>query len=94
MWSNPIQHQRGLCEIIEKIGEVAYCLSLPPQLGHVHNVFHVSILKKYTRHPSHVFPCTNIPFQVDITYKEQPVEILAREVRLFNHKETPMVKVR
>ena len=83
----------GPFKIVEKIGEVAYRLNLPPQLGHVHDVFHASMLKKYTSDHSHVLPYTNIVLQADITYDEQLAEILGREVRLFNHKETPMVKV-
>ena len=57
-------------EVIEKIIEVAYSLNLLPQLGHVHNVFHVSMLKKYTLDPSHVQPYIDIPLQVEITYEE------------------------
>ena len=53
----------GPFEIVEKIGEVAYRINLPPQLGHVYDVFHVSMLKKYTSDPSHVLPYTNIPLQ-------------------------------
>ncbi|PON53576.1 hypothetical protein PanWU01x14_201340, partial [Parasponia andersonii] len=44
----------GLFEITERIGPVASRLNLPAQLGHVHNVFHVSMLKKYTPDLSHV----------------------------------------
>ena len=84
----------GPFKTVEKIGEVAYRLNLPPQLGHVHNIFHMSILKKYTRDPSHVLPYAEIPLQANVMYKEQPIEILAKEVCLFHHKETPMVKVR
>ena len=51
------------------------------------------MLKKYTSDPSHVLPYIDIPLQADITYEEQPTEILDREIRLFNHKETPRVKV-
>ena len=83
----------GPFEIVEKVGEVAYRLNLPPQLGHVHNVFHMSMLKKYTHNPSHVLPYLEIPFQADITYEEHPLEIFARKVYLFQNKETPMVKV-
>ena len=68
-------------------------MDLPPQLSHVHYVFHVSMLKKYTSNPSHILPYVEIPLQADVTYEEQPMEILAREVRMFHHKETPMVKV-
>ena len=72
---------------------MAYHLKLPPQLSQVHDVFHVSRLKKYTGDPSHILPYAEIPLQPDMTYEEQPAEILAREVCLFHNKETPMVKV-
>ncbi|GJR33795.1 putative nucleotidyltransferase, ribonuclease H [Tanacetum coccineum] len=41
-------------EILERIGEVSYRLALPPQLSHVHDVFHVSLLRGYHYHPLHV----------------------------------------
>ena len=84
----------GPFEITERVGDIACRLQLLPQLGYVHNIFHVSMLKKYTSDPSHVFPCTEISLQPDVTYKEQPTEILAREVCMFHNKETLMVKVR
>ncbi|GJV49800.1 retrotransposon protein, putative, ty3-gypsy subclass [Tanacetum coccineum] len=44
----------GPFEILERIGEVLYRLALPPQLSHVHDVFHVSLLRGYHYHPLHV----------------------------------------
>ena len=44
----------GPFEILERIGEVAYRLALPPQLSGVHDVFHVSMLQQYEPDPSHV----------------------------------------
>ena len=44
----------GPYEILSKVGDVAYRLALPPELFEVHNVFHVSMLKKYIPNPSHV----------------------------------------
>nr|GFC72600.1 hypothetical protein [Tanacetum cinerariifolium] len=38
-------------EILDRVGEVSYQLALPPQLSHVHNVFHVSLLRGYKYHP-------------------------------------------
>nr|GFC73620.1 putative reverse transcriptase domain-containing protein [Tanacetum cinerariifolium] len=43
----------GLFEILECIGEVSYRLALPPQLSHVYDVFHVSLLRGYHYHPLH-----------------------------------------
>ena len=43
----------GPYEILERIGNVAYKLELPPELGGVHPVFHVSMLRKYLLDPSH-----------------------------------------
>jgi len=44
----------GLYPIIQRMGEVAYQLELPTELQRVHNVFHVSQLRKYISDPSHV----------------------------------------
>ncbi|GKE28734.1 putative nucleotidyltransferase, ribonuclease H, partial [Tanacetum coccineum] len=44
----------GPFEILDRVGEVSYRLALPPQLSHVHNVFHVSLLRGYKYHPLHV----------------------------------------
>ena len=83
----------GPFEVIERIGEVAYRLHLPAHLGHVHNVFHVSMLRKYTPDPSHVIEYETIPLQEDVTYEEQHVRILARELKVLRNREIPVVKV-
>ena len=44
----------GPFEILERIGTVAYRLALPPSMSGVHEVFHVSMLRKYTPDPFHV----------------------------------------
>ena len=44
----------GPYEVIEKVGLVAYRLALPPELEKIHNVFHVSMLRRYRSDPSHV----------------------------------------
>ena len=41
-------------EILEKVGTIAYRLALPPNMSGVHEVFHVSMLRKYTSDPTHV----------------------------------------
>ena len=44
----------GPFEILERVGDMAYRLALPPRLSEIHNVFHVSMLKKYVSNPSYV----------------------------------------
>ena len=83
----------GLYEVIEKVGPVAYQLALPPELEKIHNVFHVSMLRWYRLDPSHVVSSETIEVRPDLTYEEEPVEILARVVRKLWNKRIPLVKV-
>ena len=80
-------------EVIEKVGPVAYRLALPPDLDNIHNVFHVSMLRRYRSDPSHVVSTETIELRPDLTYEEEPVEILAREVKDLRNKKIPLVKV-
>ncbi|KAA0043380.1 pol protein [Cucumis melo var. makuwa] len=83
----------GPFEILERIGPVAYRLALPPSLSTVHDVFHVSMLRKYVPDPSHVVDYEPLEIDENLSYAEQPVEVLAREVKTFRNKEIPLVKV-
>ena len=71
----------GSYEVIEKVGPVAYRLALPPELEKMRNVFHVSMLRRYRSDPSHVVSSKVIELRPDVTYEEEPVEILAQEVK-------------
>ena len=44
----------GPFEIVERVGPMAYRLDLPEELSRVHNVFHISMLRKHISDPSHV----------------------------------------
>ncbi|KAA0063495.1 pol protein [Cucumis melo var. makuwa] len=83
----------GPFEILERIGPVAYRLALPPSLSTVHDVFHVSMLRKYVPDPSHVVDYEPLEIDENLSYTEQPVEVLAREVKILRNKEIPLVKV-
>ncbi|KAL0554261.1 hypothetical protein IC582_008178 [Cucumis melo] len=83
----------GPFEILEQIGPVAYRLALPPSLSTVHDVFHVSMLRKYVPDPSHVVDYEPLEIDENLSYVEQPVEVLAREVKTLRNKEIPLVKV-
>ena len=80
-------------EVIEKVGPVAYRLALPLVLEKIHNVFHVSMLRRYRSDPSHVVSSEVIELRPDTTYKEEPIEIIAREVKELRSKRIPLVKV-
>ncbi|XP_074266134.1 uncharacterized protein LOC141588600 [Silene latifolia] len=83
----------GLYEILDRIGEVAYMLALPPALDRVHNVFHISQLRKYVSDPSHVLEIENIELDESLSYAEVPKEILDRKVRKTRNGETVLLKV-
>ena len=68
----------GSFEILERIDVVAYRLALPPSLSAFHNVFHVSMLRKYVADPSHVMDYEPLEIDENLSYVEQPIEILAR----------------
>jgi hypothetical protein len=66
----------GPSKILEKRGEVAYQLALPPQLSDVHDVFHVSQLQKCLRVPEEQLPIEDLNAKEDLSYQEYPVKIL------------------
>ncbi|PRQ43373.1 putative nucleotidyltransferase, Ribonuclease H [Rosa chinensis] len=83
----------GPYEIVERIGLVAYRLALPPQLSQVDDVFHVSMLRKYIIDPSHVLPDQPITLTEDLTYEEEPVQILDCREQVLRSKVISLVKV-
>ncbi|KAL0545727.1 hypothetical protein IC582_015618 [Cucumis melo] len=83
----------GPFEILERIGPVAYRLALPPSFAAVHDVFHISMLRKYVADPTHVVDFEPLPISENLSYEEQPVEVLAREVKKLRSREIPLVKV-
>ncbi|KAL4010611.1 hypothetical protein IC575_030113 [Cucumis melo] len=83
----------GPFEILERIGPVAYRLALSPSLSAVHDMFHVSMLRKYVTDPSHVVDYEPLEINENLSNSEQPVEVLAREVKMLRNREIPLVKV-
>ena len=71
----------------------AYRLALPPPLAKLHDVFHVSMLRRYRSDDSHILPLQDIEIQHDFSYDEKPKRILAKEVRKLRNKTIPLVKV-
>ena len=83
----------GPYKIVERIGEVAYRLELSSDLDCIHDVFHVSMLCKYIPDPSLVLTEQPVEIQENLTYEEEPVQILDRREQVLRNKTIPLVKV-
>ena len=71
----------GPYENLERVRPVAYRLALPLELAKLHDVFHVSMLRRYHSDPSHILPVQDIQVQEDFTFEEEPKAILDREIK-------------
>jgi hypothetical protein len=83
----------GPYEIIEICGPVAYQLELPPHMSAVHDVFHVSQLRKCVRLPTEVLPEPEIGIEPDLSYQQHPVKVLDQKERSTRAKSIRMYKV-
>ncbi|WVZ53206.1 hypothetical protein U9M48_004179 [Paspalum notatum var. saurae] len=84
----------GPFKIIDRKGEVAYQLELPDRLSGVHNVFHISQLKKCLRVPEEQLQEDELNVQDDLTYTEYPVQILETAERTTRNRVIKMCKVK
>ena len=66
----------GPFEILERVGIIAYRLALPPSISGVNEVFHVSMLRRYTPNPAHIVDWGEIEVDLDGTFEEGPVCIM------------------
>ncbi|WVZ57862.1 LOW QUALITY PROTEIN: hypothetical protein U9M48_008197 [Paspalum notatum var. saurae] len=91
MKGKPAPRYIGPFKIVERKGEVAYKLELPPNLYGIHNVFHVSQLKKWCRKNKH--PLEGPDVREDLTYTEHPVKILETSERVTRNRRVKMCRV-
>ena len=83
----------GTLEILERLGVIAYRLALPPNMSGVHEVFHISMLRKYTPDLAHVVDWGQIEVDTDGTFEEGPVCILDSRDQVLRHKTVRLVRV-
>jgi hypothetical protein len=83
----------GPFKILERKGEVAYQLELPDRLSDVHDVFHLSQLKKCLRVQEEQLPLEELNVNEDLTYSEYPIRILETSRRITRSKVINMCKV-
>ena len=83
----------GPFEILERVGTVAYRLALLSSMSGVHEVFHVSMLRRYTSDPSHVVDWGEIEVDIDGTFEEGPVCIMDSWDQVLRRKTMRLVRV-
>jgi hypothetical protein len=83
----------GSFMIFRRVGDMTYQLELLDSLSDVHNVFHVSQLKKCLRVPKEQLPMEELSVQGDLTYTEYPTKILDTLTRVTRNKMIRMCKV-
>jgi hypothetical protein len=83
----------GPYEIIEACGPMAYKLKLPSKMSVIHNVFHVSQLKKCIRLPTEVITELDLEIEPDLSYQEHPSKILDCKERSTRAKTIKMYKI-
>ncbi|RVW89330.1 Transposon Ty3-I Gag-Pol polyprotein [Vitis vinifera] len=83
----------GPFQIDKRVGPVAYKLILPQQLSLVHDVFHVSMLRKCTPYPTWIVDLQDVQISENTSYVEEPLRILEVGEHRFRNKVIPAVKV-
>jgi hypothetical protein len=83
----------GPFKVVDRKGEVTYQLELPPQLLDVHDVFHVSQLKKCLQIPEEQLPIEELDQEGDLTYSEKPIKILDTAEPVTRNKVIKMCKI-
>lgn len=72
---------------------MGYQLELPSKLDRIHDVLHVSMLRRYRLDPSHVFSIEEIEVRLDLYFDDETIQILDRKIKVLRRKYIPLVKV-
>ena len=83
----------GPFEVLERVGTIANQLALPPSLLGVHEVFHISMIRKYTPDLAHVVDSGEITVDTNRTFEEGPVRILDSRNQILRCKTVWLLKV-
>jgi hypothetical protein len=75
------------------VGKLAYRVALPTDLIRTHDVFHVSMLRKYIANPEVIVEYEPLKIQEELSYVEEPVKIVDKKEQVIRTKTIPIVKV-
>jgi hypothetical protein len=90
--SKLVAHYCGSLEILERIGPIDYMIALLASMS-IHNVFHVSFLKKYIHDANHVIDWNVIHVEKEGAFQVHPVFILDRKIKNLQNRAIELVKV-
>ena len=80
-------------EILKRVGNVVYRLALPPSMSGVHEVCHISILRRYTPNPAQVVDWGGVEVKTDGTFEEGPLCIMDSRDQVLQRKTVRLVRV-
>ncbi|XP_017428781.1 uncharacterized protein LOC108336845 [Vigna angularis] len=83
----------GHCQILRRVGAMAYEIIMPPQLSNLHPLSHVSQLRKYVPNPFHALKVEDVHVRDDLLVEVQPVEIMESQTKQLRGKTINLVKV-
>jgi hypothetical protein len=83
----------GPFQVLKQVSPLAYKIEMPPNLAGVHDVFHVSQLRKCVHDPSQVIRHEPLDIQPSLTYEELPVQILDRKEQQLRTRTIPLVNI-
>ncbi|XP_058757901.1 uncharacterized protein LOC131631139 [Vicia villosa] len=83
----------GPYQILQRVGTVAYRVALPPKLSNLHDVFHVSQLRKYISDPSHVIQRDEVQIRDNLTVETMPIRIEDHKMKQLRGKDISLVRV-
>ena len=72
---------------------MAYEIAFPPPLANIHNIFHVSQLRKFVSDPSHILKSDSIQVKENLSFEVKSIRILDSQVKQIRERSIPMVKV-
>ncbi|GKD60518.1 hypothetical protein Tco_1298027, partial [Tanacetum coccineum] len=93
-WEKLNSRYVGPFKVIKRFRTVAYKIELPQQLSRVHNMFHMSNLKKCLSDESRVIPLEELRVDDKLHFVEELVEVMDREIKQLKRSRIPIIKVR